>query len=412
MIESDEALGPLLEAWRGLAVARGCAFMTPEWFLDRREALHPDAAPAVVVLRGERGEVLGLLPLVAWPDARRGRLASFPGTRFGDLFEPLAESGREDELAARAAPALGRHLGPRSRVDLGRVDAGAGWWRKLAQAWPGPMTAVPQPDEPLPYIALEGLDWQGYLATRSGQLRNQAKRKMRSLEREHEVRLRRTSSADQVAGDLDDAVRAPRCPLPDARRRVLDRRRADARDFHRRFAAAAHERGWLRLYLLEVDGAAVAAWYGWRVGDRFSYYQAGFDPAWSRYSVGFLLLAETIREAISEGATEYDLLLGDEAFKSRFATARAARAQGPDRAGDLAGAPVGRRRRGWLARGCVRCRRPPASGSGRCATGSDASRAAAVRSGRGPDASPAPATPLRARSACSSSTRPRGDPGR
>ena len=65
---------------------------------------------------------------------------------------------------------------------------------------------------------------------------------------------------------------------------------------------------------------AVAGWYGWRVGDRFSYYQAGFDPAWSRYSVGFLLLAETVREAIAEGAAEYDLLLGDEAFKARFAT--------------------------------------------------------------------------------------------
>jgi CelD/BcsL family acetyltransferase involved in cellulose biosynthesis len=76
----------------------------------------------------------------------------------------------------------------------------------------------------------------------------------------------------------------------------------------------------LRLYRLEVDGTAVAAWYGWRVGERFSYYQAGFDPSWSRYSVGFLLLAETIREAIHEGAAEYDLLLGDEAFKARFAT--------------------------------------------------------------------------------------------
>ena len=69
-----------------------------------------------------------------------------------------------------------------------------------------------------------------------------------------------------------------------------------------------------------MDGAAAAAWYGWHVGDRFSYYQAGFDPAWSRYSVGFLLLAETVREAIAEGAAEYDLLVGDEAFKSRFAT--------------------------------------------------------------------------------------------
>ena len=76
----------------------------------------------------------------------------------------------------------------------------------------------------------------------------------------------------------------------------------------------------MRLYVLEVDGAAAAAWYGWHVGDRFSYYQAGFEPTWSRYSVGFLLLAETVREGIAEGAGEYDLLVGDEAFKGRFAT--------------------------------------------------------------------------------------------
>ena len=142
---------------------------------------------------------------------------------------------------------------------------------------------------------------------------------MRSLERDHEVRVRRPETAEEVSNDLDTLF-----DLHDAR--WHERPGASsfaglrARNLHRAFAAKAHERGWLRLYLLEVDGAAAAAWYGWRVGDRFSYYQAGFEPAWSRYSVGFLLLAETVREAIAEGAAEYDLLVGDEAFKARFAT--------------------------------------------------------------------------------------------
>jgi CelD/BcsL family acetyltransferase involved in cellulose biosynthesis len=142
---------------------------------------------------------------------------------------------------------------------------------------------------------------------------------MRRLERDHEVSLRQSVTAEEVSSDLGTLF-----DLHDARWEAREGISSIAgpaiRNFHREFAAAAHERGWLRLYLLEVDGAAVAAWYGWRVGDRFSYYQAGFHPAWSRYSVGFLLLAETVREAIAEGATEYDLLLGDEAFKARFAT--------------------------------------------------------------------------------------------
>ena len=37
-------------------------------------------------------------------------------------------------------------------------------------------------------------------------------------------------------------------------------------------------------------------------------------------SVGLVLMAHTVREAIEEGADEYDLLLGDETYKARFAT--------------------------------------------------------------------------------------------
>jgi CelD/BcsL family acetyltransferase involved in cellulose biosynthesis len=347
VIDSEDALGAVRDSWRRLAATRGNAFVTPEWFLASLRALHGDAVPAVAVVREGDRAVRGLLPFVDWPAARGGRLASFPGTRFGDIFCPVAEPGDDEQVAAAVAPELARHLGPRCRLQLGRVDSQAGWWRKLARAWPGRMSAVPQPPEQLPYVSLEGLDWQGYLATRSGQFRSQVKRKMRSLERDHEVRLRRTAGGDQVSSDLEVLF-----DLHDARFDTRDDSssiaRPEARDLHHRFAAAAHEQGWLRLYVLEVDGAPVAAWYGWRVGDRFSYYQAGFDPAWSRYSVGFLLLAETIREAIEEGATEYDLLLGDEAFKERFANGK--------RLGNrvVLAPPISRARFGAAAKGLAR----------------------------------------------------------
>jgi CelD/BcsL family acetyltransferase involved in cellulose biosynthesis len=319
VIDRKDALTPVLDAWRRLAVARGNAFVTPEWYLAVLDALHGDAVPAVAVMRGGDGSVGGLLPLLERRSSSGRRLISFPGTRFGDIFHPVAEQEDEVKVAAAVAPSLARHLGARCRLDLGRVGAEAGWWRELARAWPSRMTVVPQPEEALPYIALEGFDWQQYLATRSGQFRNQVKRKMRSLERDHEVRLRRSATTEEVSSDIETLF-----DLHDARwqkrRRASSMSAAEARDLHRGFAAAAHEHGWLRLYLLEVDGAAVAAWYGWRLGDRFSYYQAGFEPAWSRFSVGFLLLAETVREAIAEGAAEYDLLVGNEAFKARFAT--------------------------------------------------------------------------------------------
>lgn len=72
------------------------------------------------------------------------------------------------------------------------------------------------------------------------------------------------------------------------------------------------------MWLLELDGRPIAAWHGFQVGTVCSYYQAGRDPSFERFSVGFLLLAHTIRSAIAEGAREYRFGRGDEAFKSRF----------------------------------------------------------------------------------------------
>jgi GNAT acetyltransferase-like protein len=52
-----------------------------------------------------------------------------------------------------------------------------------------------------------------------------------------------------------------------------------------------------------------------------SYYQAGRDPAWDHYRVGFVLLAHAIRQAADDGIREYRPLRGAEDYKLRFAVA-------------------------------------------------------------------------------------------
>jgi CelD/BcsL family acetyltransferase involved in cellulose biosynthesis len=89
--------------------------------------------------------------------------------------------------------------------------------------------------------------------------------------------------------------------------------------FHEEATALALDRGWLRLYALRLGGEPVAALYGLRYGGRFSFYQSGFDPAHSRSSVGLALLALSIQRALEEGAAEFDLLHGDEGYKSLWA---------------------------------------------------------------------------------------------
>ncbi|MEP0765650.1 MAG: GNAT family N-acetyltransferase [Fimbriimonadia bacterium] len=91
-----------------------------------------------------------------------------------------------------------------------------------------------------------------------------------------------------------------------------------ARAFHLDWARQAADRGWLKLYALEVSGRKVAMLYGVQYGSTFAYYQAGFDPAYSRLSPGALLVGRAIRDAIDDGCDWFDFLRGEEKYKSRW----------------------------------------------------------------------------------------------
>src|SRR5439155_1798028 len=131
--------------------------------------------------------------------------------------------------------------------------------------------------------------WDEFLGSRSANLRQQVGRRERHLRREHRVRFRLTDP-DLLEGDLDTLFRLHRAIRP----------RSDfgPEAFHRDFAAVALERGWLRLWILELDNRPAAAWYGFRIGGVETYYQAGRDPSLDPLSVGFVLLTHTIRVAL------------------------------------------------------------------------------------------------------------------
>lgn len=297
-------------SWRGLAERLGNPFLTPDWYFAWLRHMGGGAHPLVVVVHRAEGGLRGLMPLVAEPRGRR-RVHRFAGADIGDFFHPVAAEDEQSEVAARCGEAL-RDC---SAVVLDRAGPGTDWARALAGRMPR-HSRVAYREAPLPHLTLGEGGWDAYLAARSRNFRNQVGRKMRALERDHEVNLRRTEAEDDIEADFDVFLRLHRERWRE--RGGSDALRGDAVPFHRAFARSAQEHGWLRLWFLEVDGEPVAAWYGWRIGHRYAYYLAGFAPRWARSSVGFLLLAHTVRSAFAEGAGSYDFLLGAETYKSRF----------------------------------------------------------------------------------------------
>ena len=87
------------------------------------------------------------------------------------------------------------------------------------------------------------------------------------------------------------------------------------RAFHREAAPKLAAAGILRAYALRIGADIAAVYYGFLHEGRAYGYLTGMNPAFEFESPGTLLIAHALREAIREGAREFDFLRGGEAYK-------------------------------------------------------------------------------------------------
>lgn len=299
-------LASLRDDWSRLADASGNLFSTWEWADVWWRHLGGERPLHLVVARDEDGAAIAILPF--YLERSRPRTLRFVGHGPADRLAPVAAPADRERAAAALREALDGRLADWQVAVVDRLPGEEGWLALLGQE--------PFRSEPSPVLDSEGRDWEAFLAARSKNFRDQVRGRERKLGRKHEIGFRLTEDPAQLDADYDALVRLHRERWGDESRSFAAPREA----LHREFAGAALERGWLRLWTLDVDGSPAAAWLGYRFGGCEWYYQAGRDPALEREAVGFVLMAHTIREALNDGVREYRLLLGGEAYKDRFAT--------------------------------------------------------------------------------------------
>jgi CelD/BcsL family acetyltransferase involved in cellulose biosynthesis len=303
-LEVTGDLASLRLLWPKLAERSRNLFSTWEWAaVWWRHFSRGRPLRLTVVRRG--AEPVGILPLYRWRSAPLEVLRCIghgPADELGPVGDP-----NDAVLLARA---LGRSL-QRLGADLLLAEQ-----LPRQQDWGALLGGRRLASESSPLVRFGPDGWEAYLRRRSSNFREQVRRRARKLAREHRVAYRYSDGSQHLDRDLDTLFRLHAARWSGAGTNFL----ADE-SFHRDFARTAAGQDWLRLWFLEVDGQDVAALYGFRYAGTESYYQAGRDPAWNEYRVGFLLLGHAIRQAAEDGVREYRLLRGGEDYKLRFATA-------------------------------------------------------------------------------------------
>jgi CelD/BcsL family acetyltransferase involved in cellulose biosynthesis len=293
-------------------------FLTWEWMFTWWKHLSGRRRLSILTVRSA-GQLIAIAPLARRPPDF-GRLAPFSALEFlgtgvvgSDYLDLIVRAGREQDALAALAGHLAQgqimlglsqvRKGSSLALDLaGRIEQ-HGWGMSDAT------TSV------CPYIDLAGRTWESYLAGLGSSHRANLNRRLRNLNRGSVLTFVEACNEGERREFLTHLI-----ALHTLRRREMGGSETFQTPgllaFHEEFTRLALQRGWLRLFLLHLNERPVAALYGLRYGRTFYFYQSGFDPAYAKQSVGLVAMGLTIRKALEEGAAEFDLLHGDETYKS------------------------------------------------------------------------------------------------
>ena len=295
-------LDAVREQWETLAPQAGNIFSTWEWASTWLEHFG-DGQRLLLFTRDAQEPQDVIVPLCV--RRRPLRIVRFLGHGPADQLGPICAPMRLVSAAGLLRSTLAEIPAEWDLFVADELPGGQPWERLLGGVTIDRIAS--------PTLRLGAYDWEGYLSTLSSRLRQEIRHDWRKLAREHDLRFR-LATATTLDRDLKLLFQLHEACWQGSSFAGRDQA------FHCAFARVAQRRGWLRLWFLELDGRPAAAWYGFRFSGTEWFYQVGRDPAWRSASVGLVLLAHTIRDAIADGIAEYRFLRGAEAYKYRFAS--------------------------------------------------------------------------------------------
>ena len=292
-------------------------FLKWEWMQAWWSHLRGSAALNLITERAN-GRLIAIAPLVLRPRhvAVPPRLEFLGAGKAGaDYLDLIVDRNHEDEATMAVAAALKASQLPMFLDNLPPASLAADLEAPLtALGW---STIESSPDV-CPIADLGGHTWDTYLASLGSSHRANVRRRIRGLHAGFDVRFERVSTDAERRAALE-ALNLFHEYRFQGHRGSTAFGDSPLQRFHDDFTRAAQDAGWLRLFVLSLNGKPAAVMYGFLLDGRFYFYQHGFSADHADHSVGLVLMAMTIQAAIEEGAAEFDMLYGHEPYKYLWA---------------------------------------------------------------------------------------------
>jgi len=156
--------------------------------------------------------------------------------------------------------------------------------------------------------------WDEYLGLLNKKDRHELRRKLRRLDSQTDWKWYSITDPVEAGERLGEFIKLMRQSRTDKDEFMTPERERFFHNITQRMA----ELGQLQLYFLDLDGSTVATSLCFDYGGSRLLYNSGYDPEYGYFSVGLLLNAMCLKDAIERGLSYFDFLRGPEPYKAHL----------------------------------------------------------------------------------------------
>ncbi len=313
-----DALAPI---WREVTEEGGqtSPFLSHDWFACCWRTAGPNRHREVWLLEDAAGPG-ALIPLVRWKAKVRGlpvRIAGFLDSPDSPFVEfPVA--GMLDEVIRTFLGSL-RERRDWDALSLPKLPAQSRTLKALEAALPEHFPWRVAGREHSPYLAISE-SWEEFFRNKTQRFRKTCRNIENRLPRGGTVTVEEHREVDPDGPVFAEVLEVSRQSWKGVRGVAMATMKGMPRFFHE-FTRRASANGWLRLWILRLDGRAVATEYQIGANGCLHALRADFDSALAELSPGAYLNLRIIRSLFEQpGVQEYNMGPGANPYKLRWAT--------------------------------------------------------------------------------------------
>ena len=316
IVTSKDQLNTYAHEWNELLVSSraNTIFLTWEWIITWLEVVYPDAPLLVVAIRNHDGRLVAIAPFY-YSDLRFLGLVKYRclrvigdcqcGGEYGDL---IIRSGLEDAAITLIAQELMKYQDVWDCMYIYNVADWTGASERFMAMYEKLGLHVHKHPCEFSIVRLPTI-YEAYLQLFSKKRRGYIRRTTRRLHESHSVELIQCDNHDKLPEQLTILFELHRRRWEYVGQAGSFVRRPPMKRFYESFAPVALCKGWLRLYVLMVDGVPQAVQYGYVYNEIYHALQEGYNPN-GFDGIGNVLRNVIVEKCIEEGLHEYDFLGG------------------------------------------------------------------------------------------------------